>query len=130
MSESKTVDHLPEWVKENELNKNLVTERAKNTLLDTHSEKYLAAWINKKDYLEKIFALEAEFNELGEDTISQVEAFLSARTKDAHTKIPTDTKISKGAQLKIGIDALKANYRTSCLEFDGYADIIKEIQSI
>ena len=127
---TETLSFLPDWVKENRLVKKYVTRAAKKALLNTHSEKYLAAWINKKEYVEKIYALQADFDELSYEVREKVEAFMQNREENPHGKVPKDPEVTKAINIKMGIEALKANYHTACLEFDGYGDIIKTIKDI
>ena len=112
------------------LDKELVTKKAKENMLDLHSEKYLTAWVNKIQYSEKLAALTKEWETFSEEIKTKVEDFKTKREQNPSGNMRPDPEVEYAVSVKLGIEALETNFNNACLEFDGYAEIIKLIKSV
>jgi len=112
------------------INKSYVTRKAKKEMIDVHSQKYIKAWLDKIQYKEKIDELTKDYNLLSPEAKQRVDSFVDRRLAQPEGEMLPEAEIQHAVAVKLGLDTVTQNYKSSCTEFDFYERIINLIKNI
>jgi len=113
-----------------EINKKLITKEAKHNMLTVHGEKYIKAWIDVKQFKKTLDGLVADYDLVSPEAKQRVEEFVNQRIGNPQGQMVPAPDIANAVSLKLGIDASQGNLRTAELEFNFFADVIQQIETL
>lgn len=113
-----------------EINKKLVTKKAKQNMIDIHSEKYIKAWLDVNQYTTKVEELEKDYNMISTEVKERVEAFINQRLANPEGKMIPENDLAIAVSVKLGLDSSNQNLKQALSEFEFYGQIIQQIETI
>lgn len=115
---------------ENGLNLAVITKKAKEEMVNVHSQKYIEAWLNEKQYREKLKELEADWDLVAPEAKERVEAFIDRRLKNPEGAMLPEVEIAHAVNVRMAIDTATQNHKNAVSAFKFYEEIVKSVQQI
>lgn len=112
------------------LNKEVITKRAKEEMINVHSQKYIKAWIDTVQFKEKIEILEADWDLISPEAQARVDAFVDKRLATPEGQMVPDGDIAHAVATRLGLDTVTQSYKNACAEFKFFEDVVKLIQGL
>jgi len=112
------------------INKEFVTKEAVKEMINGHSQEYIKAWLNKIQYKEKIEELQKDYDLLSPEAKERVDSFVDRRLANPEGEMVPEADLAHAVTVKIGLDTVTQNYKSSCVKFDAYEKIINLIRNI
>ncbi len=112
------------------LNYSVITRKARKEMIEVHSQKYIEAWLNEKQYREKLAELQADWELVSPEAKERVEAFIDRRLKNPEGAMLPEAEIAHAVNVRMAIDTAAQNHKNSISAFKFYEEIIKSVQQI
>lgn len=113
-----------------EINSKFVTKKAKEEMIDVHSQKYIKAWLDKIQFEEKIENLQKDYELLTPEAKERVEKFVDNRLANPNGQQIPEEEIAHAVAVKLGLDTCVQQLKNATVEFDFYERIITLIRNI
>ena len=110
-----------------DLDRKAVTRKAKNNMVDIHSEKVLKAWLDKNELERKLREVASEIGAYSEKKIKDAEAFIKDRATNGGD--PKEGMTDLVAKL-IGKKALEDQMRQATLQYDFFVDVVMTLKQL
>jgi hypothetical protein len=110
-----------------DLNRKAVTKKARNNMVDIHSEKVLKSWLDKNELERKLREVTAEIASYSKQKIKDAEGFIKARAEDGAN--PKEGMSDLVAKL-IGKQALEDQMRQATLQYDFFVDVVMTLKKL
>lgn len=112
------------------LDKSLVTKKAKQEMIDIHSQKLIKAWLDVDQYTEKEASLQADFDLLSDDNKKRVEAFMEKRIANPQGDMLPEGDIAQAVAIKMGLDTMSGEKRKAKMEFEFFTKVIGQLKTL
>ena len=112
------------------INQEAITRKAKQDMVDVHSQKYIKAWLDKIQYQEKINELTKDYDLLSPEAKERVEKFIDKRLATPQGEMVPEGEIAHAVAVRMGLDTVTQNYKNACTEFDFFEKVVKLIKTL
>lgn len=109
------------------LDRKAVTKKAKQNMVDIHSEKVLKSWLDMNDLERKLREIDCEIAMSSKAKVKEAEAFIKENSKVGAT--PQEGMTELVAKL-IGKRGLGEQMRRSSLEYDFFVDVVLTLKKL